>query len=100
MFPTRSRQESPTRSAATHGRFWHPPPFSTAAHVVTVKVLEVDLDRKRVALSMRLSDEPPAVARVQPATPSGRGRQRQRRQPEAAGAMANAFARLRARSDA
>ncbi len=70
-----------------------------AGDVVTVKVLEVDLDRKRIALSMRLSDQPPAVARAVTATPSGRGRQRQRQQPEAAGAMASAFARLRAKSD-
>ena len=32
--------------------------------VVKVKVLEVDLPRKRIALTMRMSDEPPAPARA------------------------------------
>lgn len=66
-----------------------------AGDVVTVKVLEVDLARKRIALSMRLADEPPGVAEMAAAIPSGRVRQRQQKQPEPASAMASAFARLR-----
>jgi uncharacterized protein len=66
-----------------------------AGDVVTVKVLEVDLVRKRIALSMRLADEPPGVAKTAAAIPSGRVRQRQQKQPEPASAMASAFARLR-----
>ncbi len=66
-----------------------------AGDVVTVKVLEVDLARKRIALSMRLADEPHGVAEMAAAIPSGRLRQRQQKQPEPASAMASAFARLR-----
>jgi protein Tex len=71
-----------------------------AGQVVKVKVLEVDEKRKRIALTMRLTDTPqPAGAR-----PEQRGdrhdakrlsQHQQVRQPAAAGAMAAAFAKLK-----
>ena len=66
-----------------------------AGDVVTVKVLEVDLARKRIALSMRLADEPPGVASRGAPMPPGRAQQRQQKQPEPVSAMASALARLR-----
>ena len=73
-----------------------------------VKVMEVDIARKRIALSMRLGDEIERSAKPDQATrPSGRGkaqannsRQGQRRekpqqQQQPQGAMAEAFARLK-----
>jgi uncharacterized protein len=74
-----------------------------AGDIVKVKVLEVDLDRKRVALSMRLGDE---VARKPPQggkkTSPQRGKARQdkvhqRQQPARPApvtAMSQAFAKL------
>jgi uncharacterized protein len=68
-----------------------------AGDVVKVKVLEVDLPRKRIALTMRLADEIPATPRTggAPSPLSTKARQREERQPEPAGAMASAFANLR-----
>ncbi len=66
-----------------------------AGDVVKVKVLEVDLPRRRIALSMRLTDDLPSVPRGGPAASTARARQRQNSQPEPAGAMASAFARLK-----
>ncbi|SOY85620.1 Tex family protein [Cupriavidus taiwanensis] len=72
-----------------------------AGQIVKVKVMEVDVKRNRIGLSMRLDDEPgQAVARAS----SDRGGQRNgggkgfgggRREPEPAGAMAAAFAKLK-----
>lgn len=72
-----------------------------AGQVVKVKVLDVDVKRQRIALTMRLDDEAAA-----PGTPSrggqdrgnaGRGaaRTQRSREPEPAGAMAAAFAKLK-----
>jgi uncharacterized protein len=69
-----------------------------AGDVVKVKVLEVDLPRNRIALTMRLNDELPAAgarAGGGSAPLSNKARQQQARQPEPAGAMAAAFARLK-----
>ncbi|WP_186406418.1 Tex family protein [Candidatus Accumulibacter aalborgensis] len=66
-----------------------------AGDVVKVKVLEVDLPRQRIALTMRLADDLPSAPRMAPAPASARARQRQQSQPEASGAMASAFARLK-----
>ncbi|MBP7080713.1 MAG: RNA-binding transcriptional accessory protein [Rhodocyclaceae bacterium] len=83
-----------------------------AGQVVKVKVLEVDLARKRVALTMRLADEiPKATNSSNPpvgagGTPSNRGGQNnasrpsnvkavQREAAPAGGAMAAAFAKLK-----
>jgi uncharacterized protein len=73
-----------------------------AGQVVKVKVLEVDVKRKRIALTMRLTDSAPQAG----AKPEQRGdrndrtrmaqqQQRQDRAPAQGGAMAAAFAKLR-----
>ena len=72
-----------------------------AGDIVKVKVLEVDRDRKRIALSMRLGDE---VKKAQPPRPRqddrherhgkpNRDSGRRDARPQAAGAMADALAR-------
>jgi len=68
-----------------------------AGDVVKVKVLEVDLPRQRIALTMRLADELPTTPKMgnAPSPVSARARQREERQPEPAGAMASAFAKLK-----
>ena len=72
-----------------------------AGDVVKVKVLEVDLARQRIALTMRLTDEPQAASRgaSSHAPMSAKARQhlgqQQARQAEPAGAMAAAFAKLK-----
>ena len=68
-----------------------------AGDVVTVKVLEVDIARKRIALTMRLSDE---VAAKADAAPAGRPRSTrpsapQREPAKPVSAMAAAFAKLK-----
>ena len=68
-----------------------------AGDVVKVKVIEVDLPRKRVALSMRLADavgEKKSRADGGPRTPR-EARGQPQRQVEPAGAMAAAFAKLK-----
>ena len=65
-----------------------------AGDVVKVKVLEVDIARKRIALSMRLSDE--VTARID-GTIANRGDKASRPKPDTlqqSGAMAAAFAKL------
>ncbi|QGZ40264.1 uncharacterized protein IP92_05011 [Pseudoduganella flava] len=73
-----------------------------AGQVVKVKVLEVDVKRKRIALTMRLSDSAPAAG----SRPEQRGdrndrramgqqQKNQSREPAPAGSMAAAFAKLR-----
>jgi len=76
-----------------------------AGDVVKVKVLEVDAARKRIALTMRLADEPPAPGtRPGPGVGAGATASRgkagakpdpARRETAAGGAMAAAFAKLR-----
>ena len=66
-----------------------------AGDVVKVKVLEVDLPRKRIALTMRLADEIPVAEKIGGAPVSAKARHREAQQPAAAGAMASAFARLK-----
>jgi uncharacterized protein len=74
-----------------------------AGDIVKVKVLEVDLDRKRVALSMRLGDEvarKPAQGEKKTSPQRGKaqqGKARQRQQPARPApvtAMSQAFAKL------
>jgi uncharacterized protein len=74
-----------------------------AGDIVKVKVLEVDLDRKRVALSMRLGDEvarKPAQGEKKTSPQRGKAQQgkvRQRQQPARPApvtAMSQAFAKL------
>ena len=79
-----------------------------AGDVVKVKVMEVDAPRKRIALSMRLDDEPgSAVKRERPSdgstgSPTERrsgnrnnGRGQQREKAPGNSAMADAFAKLK-----
>ena len=73
-----------------------------AGDVVTVKVLEVDLERRRIALTRRLGDEPaqrgPRPAAVQASARGPAGAQVSRPRPVAApvnDSMAEAFARAR-----
>ncbi|MEK6425681.1 MAG: Tex family protein [Burkholderia gladioli] len=76
-----------------------------AGQVVKVKVLEVDVKRQRIALTMRLNDEPGvatsgsrggASSSGDRNGPRGGGRPQQRsRDAEPAGAMAAAFAKLK-----
>jgi uncharacterized protein len=84
-----------------------------AGQLVKVKVLEVDLQRQRIALTMRLDDEPgrdagPRRHGERPARDAGRGGARSQPGPRPAGggaprgpqvptAMQNAFAALRKR---
>ncbi len=66
-----------------------------AGDVVRVKVVEVDLPRKRIALTMVLTDAAPAPPKTGGAPLSNKAREKQSRQAPAAGAMADAFARLK-----
>lgn len=71
-----------------------------AGDVVKVKVLEVDLPRQRIALTMRMSDEPSQARRSDGPAPArggqNAGRQQRSTGPAPAGnAMAAAFAKLR-----
>ncbi|MEI7431989.1 MAG: helix-hairpin-helix domain-containing protein, partial [Betaproteobacteria bacterium] len=66
-----------------------------AGDVVKVKVVEVDLPRKRIALTMRLTDDTPAAPKMGDVPMSAKAKQQQTRQVEPAGAMASAFAKLK-----
>jgi protein Tex len=74
-----------------------------AGQVVKVKVMEVDVKRNRIGLSMRLDDEPGQAAPRAGGDRGDRGAQRNggkgfgggRREQEPAGAMAAAFAKLK-----
>mgnify|MGYP000627332863 CR=1 FL=1 len=80
-----------------------------AGDVVTVKVLSVDQDRKRIELTMRMGEEPGQATQGKgkpqnpgKSEPEGKGRRNssggrgsQPKQPEAGGTMAEAFARAR-----
>lgn len=74
-----------------------------AGEIVKVKVLEVDLPRKRISLTLRLSDDltpsrpEQAANNNRPPRPNRDTTLQQRRQdtPQASGAMAAAFAKLR-----
>ena len=66
-----------------------------AGDVVKVKVVEVDLPRQRIALTMRLTDDAPAAPKMGGVPLSNKAKQQQSRQAEPAGAMASAFAKLK-----
>ena len=74
-----------------------------AGDVVRVKVLEVDLARKRIALTMRLADELPAAGAAgkqgaganPPARPKVSAGATPKSRSDGDGAMAAAFAKLR-----
>jgi uncharacterized protein len=71
-----------------------------AGQIVKVKVLEVDLQRQRIALTMRMGDEPSQTKRHDNA-PAARGAHPGRSQPRSTGpapagnVMASAFAKLK-----
>jgi protein Tex len=71
-----------------------------AGQVVKVKVLEVDLQRQRIALTMRMGDEPTQGKRHDSGSPTNRGgqprpQQRSNSPAPSGNAMAAAFAKLR-----
>ena len=66
-----------------------------AGDVVKVKVVEVDLPRKRIALTMRLADDTPAAPKMGGVPMSNKAKQQQSRQNEPISAIASAFARLK-----
>ena len=66
-----------------------------AGDVVRVKVLEVDLARQRIALTMRLADDAVPPSKKDNAPMSAKAKQQQARQAAPAGAMAAAFAKLK-----
>jgi uncharacterized protein len=71
-----------------------------AGDLVKVKVMEVDIKRQRVGLSMRLTDDvrdqPKDMARDRgPAGKGAKPQQQQSRGPQPMGAMAEAFAKLK-----
>jgi uncharacterized protein len=68
-----------------------------AGQVVKVKVLEVDLPRKRIALTMKLDAPLPGATPENRFVAAGRGTGRPRTPEPAAGAMAAAFAKLQRR---
>jgi uncharacterized protein len=76
-----------------------------AGQVVTVKVLDVDVKRQRISLTMRLQDDVPAGdvsasprdGHRDTGARSGAGRQPRNREPQPGGAMAAAFAKLKQR---
>ena len=69
-----------------------------AGQVVKVKVLEVDVKRKRIALTMRLTDTAPAPGEKRERNdrrPAQTSQPQQRREAAPSGAMAAAFAKLK-----
>jgi uncharacterized protein len=86
-------------SAMSHKFIKDPREVVKAGDVVKVKVQEVDVKRKRIALTMRLNDDvrqkPDAGVSVQ--NMSKGDRKVMQRQPEAQGAMAAALAGLKLR---
>ena len=66
-----------------------------AGDVVKVKVLEVDIPRKRIALTMRLADEVTAKKDVSAPRRSGKPDLSKREAPAPGGSMAAAFAKLK-----
>lgn len=61
-----------------------------SGQVVKVKVMEVDVDRQRIGLSLRLNDEPGQAPKK---APRQQNRQPKKQQPAAGGSMADALKR-------
>ncbi len=69
-----------------------------SGQIVKVKVLEIDLPRRRIALSMRLTERAEQQTAAAPRPPSTRPtKTRQQQQPAAANTLADAFARAKQR---
>jgi uncharacterized protein len=91
-------------SALSHSFVKDPHTVVKAGQVVKVRVLEVDAKRKRIALTMRLSDSAPAGGKSEQRGDRNDAKrlsqhqnqhQRQEKPAPAAGAMAAAFAKLK-----
>jgi uncharacterized protein len=81
-------------SALAHKFVKDPRDVVKAGDIVRVKVLEVDVARQRIALSMRLDDAVPAPRDTAGGMPRGKVAQQAMRQPErAGGAMADALSK-------
>ncbi|NGZ05647.1 MAG: RNA-binding transcriptional accessory protein [Magnetococcales bacterium] len=83
-------------SAMAHHFVKDPHAIVKAGDIIQVRVVEIDLTRRRIALSMRLDDTPAPVV-----TPQPKGQTKPATtpptQPQADSAMAAAFSRLRAK---
>lgn len=85
-------------SALSHTFVKDPREVVKAGDIVKVKVMEVDIPRKRIGLSMRMDDQPGAETQAKPAQGDHRnagrsgGRKPQGGQGQAQGAMAGALA--------
>ena len=91
-------------SALSYGYVKEPREVVKAGDIVKVKVVEVDLKRRRVSLTMRLSEEgqvapvsPPAKKKETPPPQKPSKPEKKEKQPALAGAMAEAFANARKR---
>jgi len=87
-------------SALSHEFVSDPRTVVKAGDIVKVKVMEVDVARQRVALTMRLSDEPGEVAAAKPMNAANRPGQSKmkvsnKNQPQPANAFAAAFAQAK-----
>ncbi|MHA2789264.1 Tex family protein [Corynebacterium sp. S7] len=88
-------------SAMSHSFVQDPHDVVRSGEVVKVKVLEVDVERQRIGLSLRLDDEPGAdnkAAKKNKGKPQGKqsgrgGKKNQRSQAPAVGSMAEALKR-------
>ncbi len=74
----------------------NPHDITRTGAVVTVRVMSVDVDRRRIALSMRLDDDPATPGNKKP-PPSSQARTSRKKPtaPKASTAMAEAFAKLK-----
>ena len=80
-------------SAMTNKFIKDPREVVKAGDIVKVKVLEVDVERKRIAFTMRLDDEAAAKPKTKDSRPQNSKSQRKRSQPQQVNAaMGNAFA--------
>ncbi|MDM3871172.1 Tex family protein [Porticoccus sp. W117] len=84
-------------SALSHSFVEDPRKVVKTGDIVKVKVMEVDIPRKRIGLSMRLDDQPGENNKRQPQSRNaGKPRQNKpqnRQQPQASGTMAALFAK-------
>lgn len=88
-------------SALSHQFVRDPRDLVKAGDIVKVKVMDVDVPRKRISLTMRLEDKPgearPAAARREGGKPNVRGKKPAAGAGKPAGALAQAFARAQGR---
>ena len=82
-------------SAMSHKFVSDPHEVVRSGEVVKVKVMDVDVARNRIGLSLRLDDEPgqPAAAKTQQPRKKGQGRKGPKERRQANGSMADALKR-------